>query len=405
MEESGERSCLKVEGAARSCFDGVAVRHILFSPDSRRMAFPVQDGAEWRVVLDGVSGPPVDGVGDMTFSRDGRRLAYSAERGGAWHVVVDGTFGEPFDSLYAGTLTFDPTGRRVGFVAWDGGVAVPVVDGRREAPHEGVAYLGFSTDGEHVGYVARDASRVRLFVDGVPGPGHRAIGGYLFGNAPGSVAYLARDSAAWWLVRGDERWGPYLGARALTGLAGGTGIAFVAVVEGGERLVVDGRPGPTFAQVDALSVSVTGDAWGYVGRDSLQSTVIVSGRIMDTRGWAGHLVFSPDGERYAYVVASETEDVVIDDQGVTSFNMVVGETLQFLDDGERWACLAGDLEGRKLYVAVEGEREVRPFEWSVLSEVAPSGTASDPIEEFGVAALRAWVAVEARELATSRRPR
>lgn len=401
---SGERSCLKVDGVDRGCFDGLAIRHILFSPDSRRMAFPVKDGNEWRVVLDGVPGPPVAGVGDMVFSGDGGRLAYSAEREGAWRVVVDGRFGEPFDSLYAGTLTFDPTGRRVGFVAWDGGGAVPVIDGRREAPHQGVAYLGFSSDGEHVAYVARDASRVRLFVDGVPGPAHQAIGGYHIGSSPDGVAYLARDSAAWWLVRGGERWGPYPGVRALTGLGGGAGIGFVALVEGGEQVVVDGHPGPTFPEVDAPSSAVDGDAWGYVGRDTVQSSVIVRGRVVDAHGWAGHLVFSPDGERYAYVAANESEDVVIDDRGVTSFNMVVGETLQFLEDGERWACLAGDLKRRKLYVAVEGEEEVRPFEWSDLAEVAASSTRSDPIEELGVAALRAWVAVAAREIVTSKRP-
>ena len=126
----------------------------------------------------------------------------------------------------------------------------------------------------------------------------------------------------------------------------------------------------------------------------------MGGQVMDSHGWAGNLVFSPDGLRYAYLVRNEEADVIVHDRGIEEFDMVVDGTLQFVARGERWACLAGELEGRRLFVTVEGEQDVRPFDWSDFGGVTRSRTATDITTESTLEALRAWVAAESAAILT-----
>ena len=150
----------------------------------------------------------------------------------------------------------------------------------------------------------------------------------------------------------------------------------MALHEQGESVVLGGEVGPAFPSVDPPSFGKTPEAWGYLGRDSAQSTVVMGGEVLDSHGWAGNLVFSPDGRRYAYLVRNDDVDVIVHDRGIEEFDMVVDGTLQFVARGERWACLAGELKGRRLFVTVEGEEEVRPFEWSEFGGVTRSRTAT-----------------------------
>ncbi|MDH5591019.1 MAG: hypothetical protein OEZ37_13295, partial [Gemmatimonadota bacterium] len=210
VQDEGGSICVRLDAEAPRCFDGVAISRIAFSPDSRHMAYPVEDGGRWYVVHDGVPGASVDGVGEIVFSPDGGRLAYSAERDGAWHVVVDGSSGPPFDSLRAGSLVFDPAGRRHGYVAFTSGKEAAVVDGVAARDHLAVARLRFSPWGGRTGYVARDPDGVRLYIDGVPGLAHDGIQGFAFDPA-GGAAYIANDGGRTWVVHDTTRWGPYLG--------------------------------------------------------------------------------------------------------------------------------------------------------------------------------------------------
>lgn len=89
------------------------------------------------------------------------------------------------------------------------------------------------------------------------------------------------------------------------------------------------------------------------------------------------------------------------DRGVSELRMVVDGTLQFMDHRGVWACLAGDFDGRRLYLRVEGRNETRPFSWAEFGGVAR--TRSDALETSaaGLEALRAWVAAEAVVLLSS----
>lgn len=393
-DENG-RACISVDRAEERCFDGLSLSRIVFSPDGGSMAYAVEQDGGWVVLQDGRPGPAEDGVGELVFSPHGRKLAYTSLRSDGWHVVVDGVAGEPYDSLFAGTLTFDSTGRRVAYAAFRSGSAFAVVDHVAGSPHDGIAQLRFSPDGHRAAYVARQGEQVALVVDRVPGPAHDAISEYVFDPDGEGMSYAAKDGADWWVSSGDRRLGPYLEVRNLNRRPSDGRLVFVARASERERVVAAGTPGAAYESVDPPVFSERGSRWGYVAHDSASSTVVLDGEVLDVRDWALDLALSPDGDRWAYVVRGADADVVMDDHGVTELSMVVDGTLQFVRDGDVWACLAGDLGGRRLFVRVEGRNEVRPFSWDAFAGVAGSRGGS-PIEaSTTLEALRSWVAAEA----------
>jgi hypothetical protein len=75
--------------------------------------------------------------------------------------------------------------------------------------------------------------------------------------------------------------------------------------------------------------------------------------------------------------------------------MIVDGTLQFVRGGSLWACLAGDLGDRRLFVRVEGRSEGRSFSWSDFGGVTGSRSGNRSDQVAVLEALRAWVAAEA----------
>jgi len=393
-DEDG-RACVSVDEEEERCFDGLSLSRIVFSPDGRSMAYPVETDGGWVVMRDGRPGPLEDGVGELVFSPHGGTLAYTALRDDRWHVVIDGAAGEPYDSLFSGTLTFDSTGQRVAYAAFRRGSAFAVVDHVAGPAHDGIAQLRFSPDGRRVAYVARSGDQVALVVDRVSGPMHDAIGEYAFDPDGRGISYAAMEGADWWVASGDARLGPYMEVRNLSHRPSDGRLVFVARTSEGERVVVGGTPGPAYESVDRPVFSERGSSWGYVAHDSVSSTVVLDGEVFDVRDWALDLALSSDGERWAYVIRRGDADVVMDDRGVTELSMVVDGTLQFLSDAAVWACLAGDLGGRRLFLRVEGRDEVRPFSWGDFAGVAGSRGGSPLEASASLEALRSWVAVEA----------
>jgi hypothetical protein len=122
---------------------------VLFSPDSRRLAYLAsRQLIEKMVVLDGKP----EGVemafmvGGMVFSDDSKRLAYGGRRGEKFFLVVDGKKGADYDAL--GYFGFSQDGKHIAFTAKKGNQMVIVVDGQeREEYSEVPAGPVFRSDG------------------------------------------------------------------------------------------------------------------------------------------------------------------------------------------------------------------------------------------------------------------
>lgn len=136
---------------------------VRFSPDSRRVAFvaTLKRGQQLTafdnapdteaVILDGVeqlSYPAPDNLmvsefhNEIVFSPDSRRVAFLS-RGAdkTQKVVVDGRTGRAYDrvgfTLMSSTISFSPDSRHVAYLAEHGGKSYMVVDGQESAAYDG----------------------------------------------------------------------------------------------------------------------------------------------------------------------------------------------------------------------------------------------------------------------------
>ena len=121
---------------------------ILFSPDSHRIAYLAHSGRMKRVYLDG-NAEDVEMEflqGGMVFSDDSKRLAYGGRRGDTFFLVVDGKKGADYDAL--GYFGFSNDGKHVAYNAKKGDKMVIVVDGQERGEYSAVpAGPVFRSDG------------------------------------------------------------------------------------------------------------------------------------------------------------------------------------------------------------------------------------------------------------------
>jgi Tol biopolymer transport system component len=108
--ERGVKIRVVIDGVEGNEYEGISEEDIIFSPDSRRVAYCANRNAKWFVVVDGVENTGYDGVhGRPVFSPDSKHFAYVAQCGKKVQVVVDGmiTDKEYKGSLKGSKLVFD----------------------------------------------------------------------------------------------------------------------------------------------------------------------------------------------------------------------------------------------------------------------------------------------------------
>jgi hypothetical protein len=139
---------------------------VLFSPDSRRLAYvATKQLIKKTVVLDGKP----EGiemwfiVGGMVFSDDSKRLAYGGRRRDKFFLVVDGQKGVDYDGL--GYFGFSPDGKHIAYAAKKGDKFVIVVDNQERGEYGAVpAGPVFRSDGVLEFLAAEQASLYRIEV-------------------------------------------------------------------------------------------------------------------------------------------------------------------------------------------------------------------------------------------------
>jgi hypothetical protein len=107
-----------VDERAGDLYDGVAASAINFSPDSRHVAYAVEQRKTWRVVVDGVAGPAYKAVGGvwafgqraLAFTPDSRQVVYKAEVDGGWVLAVDPGGTSPAYDEISSVIAFEAPG-------------------------------------------------------------------------------------------------------------------------------------------------------------------------------------------------------------------------------------------------------------------------------------------------------
>jgi len=221
---------LVVDGQEKDQCQDTTIR----SPDLRRVAYhdtahnvgpdtPIQPG---RVVVDKKAGKwyeEGEQLRALIFSPDGKRVAYAINGGEKYLVVVDGQEEKQYDTIEGESLVFSPDSKRVGYVARAGEERFVVVDGQEGEQYDKTSLfsLVFSPDSKRLAYIARVDKRKKgllwskkvgeshmVVVDGEEGSQYDSIvapkgGGGIVFDSPDQLHYLAQKDNAFYLV--EER--------------------------------------------------------------------------------------------------------------------------------------------------------------------------------------------------------
>ncbi len=360
--------------------EGEEEGEIALSPDALHIAWVWEtcDEKVKTIYLDGeVLGTydwhlaPSDYEPAIVFSPDSRRVAYTAARGDKMVAVIDGEEGPPYDEIQG--LAFSPDSRRVAYFVWDGRWGRMVLDGREGPGHAWVQGGGpsgvatgpaFSRDGEHVAYVAGRVrlgqARVRVFLDEREGPEYDKVWGLVFSPRAGSnvLAYSAEGGEQRHAVIGDDEGPPYDGI-------GDAGIVFspdgqhaAHAAKRGDKwfVVADREEGPLYDEIGwQLLFSPDSERLAYTARREESWFVVTDGQEGSSCDGIGEVVFSPDSQRLAYAAhfgeRGATRFVVVDGEPGPDYERV--EELTFSPDSQRLAYEA--TRDGKSCVVVDGE--------------------------------------------------
>ncbi len=109
-------------------------------------------GNQWCVVVDGKEEKPYDGLeeGTLVFSPDSKRVAYVARTSSKQRVVVDGKEEKQYDAIVVGTLVFSPDSKHVAYVARADSRVFVVMDSKEEKQYDAIIALGTNGEGRIV---------------------------------------------------------------------------------------------------------------------------------------------------------------------------------------------------------------------------------------------------------------
>ncbi len=321
--------------------EGTVPGSIVVSPDGTRLAYVLDTGRGYRVVLDGKEQPAFTFIFPKTlkFSPDGKRFAYTvglnANRKPPTAVVIDGKQGPVFDQIRPsedGSNTyFSPDGKRVAYVAERRGQSIAVVDGVEGKVHPGMlatAGVIWSRDGRRWGAMMMTAQlKGYVIIDDAAGPLHDVL------TVP-AVTNMAGTEVT-----------EYAADRGITFSADGSHYAYGAQDGANSVLIVDGKE---VARQPAKRVR---------SKDANGNPVDI------TEGGISNIAYGPTGDRLVYLVSKGTEEqwYVVDGQPQKGY-AAIATGARFSRDGKHFAYFASPKLGRRLVVrdGVEGKEDDAP---------------------------------------------
>ncbi len=361
------KECVVADGVPGTLYDSIPRAalteagiqdQIIFSPDSRDVAYVARKGPKYLVVRKGGEGKVYDhiNIGAPTFSPDSKRLAYFATRGEKELCVADGVEGRALDSVDSFRPMFSPDSKRLLYRASRGGKAFVVVDGVEipEADYHG--HPDFGGDGGRSYDVAKVGDKWVVWIDGKPSRPYDGVGNNIvFSSDYKRVLYRASDRTGSFLVvdgKESKRHGP-ISENSYKFTPGGK-VVFVVRQTAGSFVVIDDVAGEVFDWVSDPVFSHDGSSMAFVAEKNLKRFVVHDGKrsqeYADLGMWPR---FAPAGRRLVYSGKLAGENLVVD--GVAkSFEAV--RTAQFSHDGRRLAVVAREAGIWSLYVdGVKGQ--------------------------------------------------
>jgi hypothetical protein len=223
----GQQWFMVVDGEPELPIEGVVDHSLTFSPDSQRVAYAVAKlDTRCYIVVDGKPGPVYDGIGlsqapglspatasamhgyflgglsqGVLFSPDSRRLAYLARRQLIKQtVVLDGKPEGIEMAFMVSGMVFSDDSKRLAYGGRRGDKFFLVVDGEKGVDYDGLGYFGFSPDGRHIGYGAKKGDKFVIVVDGQERGEYGAVAAGPVFRSDGVLEFLAADKPSLYRV-------------------------------------------------------------------------------------------------------------------------------------------------------------------------------------------------------------
>jgi WD40 repeat protein len=332
----------------------VILESLVLSPDYKRMAF-VAGHDQQSVVLDGVEGNKYQKVlfGNLLFSPDSKHLAYPVvHSGGGLAFVLDGREGKQYENISEGTCLFSPDSKRFAYGATRNGKRLVVLDGAESKEYEGLIYRPvFSLDGGHLGFGAQQAAKQLVVIDGKEGKTYDSVNGLEFSPDGKQVMYAAERAGKWSVVVSGVSGKAYDGVGRMVFSPDGNRVAFIAARGGKYLTVLNGKEEKEYDGISAESLIFSPDShrFAYLSENHGRQFAVVDGTEGERYDGVFQLLFSSDSEQIAYSAK----------RGMKYFCVVNGKSGKEYDSfGENSICFSPN--GKRLaYSARRGEKWVK----------------------------------------------
>lgn len=385
---------LMLDNRSTTLFDGIADNGLVFSPDSKTVAFAVDRGGRYSVMLMAVDAAEPRQLGSMyqhfikngiVFSPDGQRLAYMVANGTSRYVVLDGIERGPYERLFPTQCRFSEDSRHVAypvFKASDEQFRM-VIDAEEDgARYEGISEVVYSPNSQRLAYGCIRNQKWFVCCDGKESPNHDSIGTNLcFSPDSRRLAYkVAEEDASFMVIDGVQQQ-VYKSVSGFTFSPNGKRNAFTASVNNVHwSVIVDDRVGPKYDGIRLGTPVFSPDSQrvAYGAERNGQRFLVVD----DAEGppcegiVEDGLAFSPDSKHLAYA-AKLGDDICVFRDGKKGRPYRVATALRYSPDSQHLA-----------YRAQDGERSVLIVDDEELAIASITDPVFDGPDSFHVLAAR-----------------
>jgi hypothetical protein len=334
----------------------------LASPDNRRFAYIASVAGKAVVVTDGKQGPQYDSIvkHTLSFSPDSQRLVYAAKRNGQLYLVLDQQ-----EQLLTGELTppafsrnplLSPDGLHFACILKRNNKVVVFRDGVESKTYDGIVFAGFSPDSRRFVYTAAVGPESFVVVDEVEGKRYHGVDLPQFSPDSKLVAYSAMADGGSVAIINEQESKVYPMLGSITISADSKRVAYLGT--NAQKLtmaIVDGVEGKPYEGI-LFSVKFSHDSRhvAYVATHTGQTSFVVRDGVEQKEyPLIFDVVFSPTGERTAYVARKQVGDVVVlDDVEGAPIKLIDARSLAFSPDSQHVAYKV--VSGNKELVGLDG---------------------------------------------------
>jgi len=167
------KACVAVAGGREEPLEFNFITDVKFSPDSANYAYKARAEKKamkekWRVVKNGAPEPIYDKIFDIIFSYDSKHMAYAAIKDRQMVMVFDGK--EIAEGNMVGFPLFSWDSKRFAYGMAQKNDWFIVLDNEKSTSFDQVYKFQFSLDSKRYSYIAKDGDNWLCSVDGEKGP-------------------------------------------------------------------------------------------------------------------------------------------------------------------------------------------------------------------------------------------